>query len=89
MKLFGVYGSDSYTDPAVIEGVFSSEPAACEWAQKRSRQGRDGQAQVVCWVADRPGLRDLVAEYRGGERTWHHVERDRLRAADAARGIQR
>jgi hypothetical protein len=73
--VYGVTVSNWY-GPTEVEGVFSTEAAAFEYAQRRSGEHYANTGSVTRWEVDRPGDKTWLMVYEGGTQR-HRNERAR------------
>lgn len=67
--VYGVKVANLYEHAGEVEAVFTSEVAACEYAQRRSGEKYRNSGTVTRWELDNPHDRDWLTIYEDGQQT--------------------
>lgn len=67
--VYGVKVANLYEGAGQVEAVFSTEVAAAEYAQRRSREKYRNSGTVTRWELDNPHDRDWLTIYEDGRQT--------------------
>ena len=67
--VYGVHVANPYEGAGLVEAMFSSEAAACDYARRRSGEKYRNAGSVTCWELDNPERRVWHSMYRDGEQT--------------------
>ncbi|MBA2324058.1 MAG: hypothetical protein M3Z25_22440 [Actinomycetota bacterium] len=74
--VYGVRVSNFRDGPGVVEAVFSTEAAACDYALLRSAERHHNSGSVTRWELDRPDVRDWLVVYRDGRQQHRNTRLD-------------